>query len=221
MDEWERFTAAAYADRAPTTMPSATHVESPPAPGSTPSKSKSALNAIGSALALLFLALALFVVVPGSPAKMVVVSGTSMEPWLHTGDLVVALRQGSYGVGDAVVYRAEVDGRAAGNVVHRIVAVNPDGTFVLQGDNKEYRDPWDVPQDWMIGEVVIMVPKAYFVLSIWRHPIFLATMAGLLLTMALWPPDPLKQPPKGKAFTLPPPTPKPSRRQRRKTGGAQ
>ena len=163
-------------------------------------------------LSIASVALALLLVVPGSPIRMVIVSGTSMEPWLHTGDLVVTLRRGDYTVGDAVVYTAEIDGRVAGNVVHRIIAINPDGTFVLQGDNKDYRDPWNVPQDWINGEVVIMIPKAYYVLSIWRHPIFLATMAGLFLTMALWPPDPMKKPPSGPRFNLAPPAPKPSRR---------
>ena len=163
-------------------------------------------------LSIASVALALLLVVPGSPIRMVIVSGTSMEPWLHTGDLVVTLRRGDYTVGDAVVYTAEIDGRVAGNVVHRIIAINPDGTFVLQGDNKDYRDPWNVPQDWVNGEVVIMIPKAYYVLSIWRHPIFLATMAGLFLTMALWPPDPMKKPPSGPRFNLAPPAPKPSRR---------
>ena len=173
---------------------------------------RSTLNFVTGALSILFVCGALFLVWPGSPIRMVIVSGTSMEPRLHTGDLVVTLRRGDYTVGDAVVYTAEIDGRVAGNVVHRIIAINPDGTFVLQGDNKDYRDPWDVPQDWMNGEVVIMIPKAYYVLSIWRHPIFLATMAGLFLTMALWPPDPMKKPPSGPRFNLAPPAPKPSRR---------
>jgi signal peptidase len=64
---------------------------------------------IGS-LALVVAIVALWTVVLrpvslGGPAAYVFVSGQSMEPTLRTSDLVVALEQSSYGIGDVVVYR--------------------------------------------------------------------------------------------------------------------
>ncbi len=136
----------------------------------------------------------------GGAFRTVVVSGKSMEPTFHTGDVLVAQRSASYQPGDIVVYSAHIDGVAIGRVVHRVVDVQADGTYVTKGDNQEFRDPWFIPAEWIDGRVRARVPQAYAVIYVARNPIFLAAMAGLLITLALWPRDPLSDPPTGPAI---------------------
>lgn len=64
------------------------------------------------------------------------VAGSSMQPSLHAGDLVVLRPASAYRVGDVVAYRS-----SAGNVVllHRIVAVS-DGRYTLKGDANDWLD---------------------------------------------------------------------------------
>lgn len=64
----------------------------------------------------------------GVPSVFAVVEGQSMEPTLHTGDLVLLLpkKPEDIQVGDVIVYR-----RYGGYVIHRVV-------YVYQGDNGEY-----------------------------------------------------------------------------------
>src|SRR5688572_19635960 len=51
----------------------------------------------------------------------VIVSGNSMDPTLHAGDLVLTVRRGSYNVGDVVAYRIPEGQPGAGVlVIHRI-----------------------------------------------------------------------------------------------------
>src|SRR5579875_1905124 len=58
----------------------------------------------------------------GGRADWVLVSGTSMLPRLHTGDLVLVERRSSYHVGEVVAYRIRKGEIGAGHVViHRIV----------------------------------------------------------------------------------------------------
>lgn len=107
-----------------------------------------ALVALGSILALLVLPPSL-----GGRLDVTVVNGTSMEPALDSGDLAITWRSSSYDVGDVIVYAT-----AVGGVVHRVVAVEPDGDYVTRGDNRETVDDWR-PDDRVVrGRVVAHVP---------------------------------------------------------------
>jgi hypothetical protein len=59
----------------------------------------------------------------GGPATYLFVSGTSMEPTLSTGDLVIARRAETYEVGDIVAFHVPQDAEGVargGLVIHRI-----------------------------------------------------------------------------------------------------
>lgn len=123
----------------------------------------------------------------GGLVTFAIVAGESMEPEYHTGDVVVAVRSLSgYAVGDIVVYEVH-EGDITGRIVHKIVSQNADGTWVLQGINKPFPDPWQVPSEWIIGKVDLMIPQGYQVLLVLRSPIFLAVICGLLITSVFWP----------------------------------
>lgn len=73
----------------------------------------------------------------GIPSLFAVVEGRSMEPILHTGDLVLILprKPENIHVGDVVVYKKNV-----GYVIHRVVYIYKHGDrycYVTWGDNRE------------------------------------------------------------------------------------
>ena len=75
----------------------------------------------------------------GGPVTYAVVHGHSMEPALHDGDLVVAVRQDGYAVGDTVLYD-----KFGGLVIHELVAGNPTEGWVSRGINNSWDDAWRV-----------------------------------------------------------------------------
>ncbi len=88
----------------------------------------------------------------GGRITLVAVDGTSMEPTYMDGDLSINWRQADYEVGDSIVYK--VDG---GQVIHRIIDQNADGTFVTQGDNRDLVDPWTPTAAQVRGRTVAHV----------------------------------------------------------------
>lgn len=160
-------------------------------PSQPPAKKKSSKFRIARRTVSLLATVAIvFLVWPaawGGLFTFAIVSGVSMEPTYHTGDVVVAMKSFSgYQVGDAIVYTVDQDG-ITGKVVHRIVTQLPDGNYLTQGDNKPSPDPWEVQPSWINGKVLSMLPQGAKALLIIRSPIFLAVLCGLLITAALWP----------------------------------
>ncbi len=79
-----------------------------------------------------------------------VVEGSSMEPTLQTGDLVIVLRKISVNdmsIGDVVVYR-----RGSTLIIHRIVMIEGN-TVITKGDNNWVVDP-PVSSDAIVGKVL-------------------------------------------------------------------
>lgn len=138
---------------------------------------------VGGAGALVALALAWLWLAPtglGGSASYAIVTGTSMEPSLHGGDLVI-LRQAEPRVGDVAGYRDPHLGRV---VLHRIVGGGPDG-FVLQGDNNDYLDPARPPASAILGVQRMRIPGAGHVLQRVRQPTTAALLASGIIVFPL------------------------------------
>lgn len=115
----------------------------------------------------------------GGPATYVRVTGDSMEPSLHAGDLVVARGQSSYGEGDVVAFRPprHTGGRSAA-VIHRIVGGSAEEGFIMQGDNNEGKDPWRISEGDILGEMWFSAPAGGRFLGILQSPLVLAGLAS-------------------------------------------
>ena len=119
----------------------------------------------------------------GGWSSYVLVSGDSMEPTMHTGDLAVVRRRPAYRPGDVVAFRVPDGQVGAGHVViHRVVGGDERG-YVLQGDNKRSPDPWRPARGDVLGRRVLVVPRAGQSLQAVANPVTLGLMAGLVAAL--------------------------------------
>ena len=115
----------------------------------------------------------------GGRASYVLVSGQSMEPRYHTGDMVMVLRRGSYHAGQVVAYRVpKGDAMAGRQVIHRIVGGNAKKGFVVRGDNRTAPDVWRPKAGDIVGAKVARIPNAVTALRFLRSPLLLALLAA-------------------------------------------
>jgi signal peptidase len=125
----------------------------------------------------------------GEPSRIIIVSGESMEPTFHTGDLIVVWPRGGYDTGDVAPYRVpEGEPGEGGLVIHRVVGGDGTDGYVMQGDNNPTPDIWMPTDDDVIGRQVLAVPKVGEVLAWIRQPgVLAAVAAGLVTMLILWP----------------------------------
>lgn len=117
----------------------------------------------------------------GGAASYVTVEGTSMEPNLRAGDVVMLVERRSYHVGDVVAYRSQ--SLAGAVVIHRIIGIDA-GRFVTQGDNNDFIDEYRPIAPDVLGEQRLRVPRAAWAIDIFRTPIgfgSIVVLGGLLL----------------------------------------
>ena len=122
----------------------------------------------------------------GGRAGWVLVSGTSMLPHLHTGDLVLVEHQSGYRVGDVIAYRVPKGEVGAGHVViHRIIGGNGRTGWRMKGDNRTAPDLWYPTNHDVIGAKQLRIPGASFVLRILHMPILLGLFAGFAVFLLI------------------------------------
>jgi signal peptidase len=142
----------------------------------------SVLNALGLALAIAAVVGWAMFLRPqslGGPAAYVLVSGKSMLPRYHTGDLVLVEHRSSYHVGEVIAYRVpKGDPMAGAQVIHRIVGGDARHGFVVQGDNRTAPDVWRPKPGDIVGTKVLRIPDAIVVLQYLRSPLTLALLAA-------------------------------------------
>jgi signal peptidase I len=115
----------------------------------------------------------------GGRAGWVVISGTSMLPHMHTGDLALVERQSSYHVGDVIAYRVPKGQVGAGyEVIHRIIGGNAHSGWIVQGDNRSLPDLWRPKNSDIVGARLFWIPKAYLFLRFLHTPLLLGLLAA-------------------------------------------
>lgn len=137
-----------------------------------------------TAVAALAVALVAPLVVYGVAAALpgfagFVVGSPSMEPAIESGSLVYVEATGDYERGDVVTFR-----RGDRTVTHRIVGETPEG-YVTAGDANEAPDEWRVPEERVIGEVVLALPTYGRVVSLAGTPLGFALGVFLPATILL------------------------------------
>lgn len=144
------------------------------------------LNArLGSALAtglVIAFWLGLAPVSVGGDFSYVVVNGNSMEPYLHTGDIVLLRRDERYGLGEVVAYRDPI----IGPVLHRIRS-QPGDRFVVRGDNRSNADDYrPLPSDVIGREVLVWRHGLSVILALTSMPALLGMAFALIAGGVGW-----------------------------------
>ena len=115
----------------------------------------------------------------GGRAGYVLVSGTSMEPRYHTGDMVIVERYAHYHAGQLIAYRVpKGDPMAGAQVIHRIIGGDEQHGFIVRGDNRTAADVWRPKNGDIVGAKVTRIPQAILVLQYLRSPVLLALLAA-------------------------------------------
>lgn len=112
----------------------------------------------------------------GGSTSYVLIAGSSMNPGLHRGDLVLLRGRSDYSVGDAVGYRSRELGKI---VLHRIVG-QANGRYVFKGDNNSYKDGDRPLRRQLVGKLWIRLPYVGVVAEQLRAPRNAALFAGVL-----------------------------------------
>jgi signal peptidase I len=116
----------------------------------------------------------------GGPASYVLVAGTSMKPTLHTGDLVVALKQDSYRAGQIIAYHVPNGPGKGSLIIHRIVGGSGQIGYLTKGDHRQEPDQWNPKAEDVDGRLVLHVPRAGVVFLWLRSPLGVALLAALV-----------------------------------------
>ncbi|HET7483568.1 MAG TPA: signal peptidase I, partial [Actinomycetota bacterium] len=118
----------------------------------------------------------------GGSVSYVLTQGNSMEPNIHTGDLVMVREQSTYHGGDVVAYVNQDLGGAV--VLHRIVGME-DGRYVFKGDNNDFIDPYHPSPSELVGKLWVRIPAGAGVLQGIRDPKNAAVIVGVLMLMGV------------------------------------
>jgi signal peptidase I len=116
----------------------------------------------------------------GGSVNYMRIRGTSMEPTIKAGDLVMVRRQDRYDIGDVVAYRSDMGGAV---VLHRIVATVGDG-YLLQGDNNTFVDRSQPTAGDVLGREVLVIPHGERFVAVMAAPWMLILLS--IGTSALW-----------------------------------
>jgi signal peptidase I len=115
----------------------------------------------------------------GGSTSYMIIRGVSMNPSIHSGDLVIIRKRSSYPIHTVVAYR---DTLTKQNILHRIIAIKGDH-YTFKGDNNPSPDAFQPTKAQLMGEKWIQIPYAGSALA-WvqvpRNAAILAIAAILL-----------------------------------------
>ncbi len=110
----------------------------------------------------------------GGSTRYMITHGISMEPMLHTGDLVLVRPADDYKVGQVVAYHSTLLHTV---VLHRIIAI-ADGHYTFKGDNNNFIDPTHPTRALLVGRMWLHIPHGGTVLDWVHEPWVAAALTG-------------------------------------------
>ena len=134
----------------------------------TPSDDKKGMSRLKLSILLIMLVYAGLALYSGSLLPLRLIKGTSMEPALHAGDVVLlkGVPLSDVRVGDIVAYDAPAaaSGVSGGSkvILHRVVKTQVDGGALVlntKGDNSDI-DPWSVRASEFRGVQALRIRRA-------------------------------------------------------------
>lgn len=121
----------------------------------------------------------------GGTTGYVFIKGDSMQPTYHTGDLVIVRQKASYDIGDVAAFRV-MSPSGPTIVIHRVKTVNPDGTHILRGDNRDADDPWHPTNEEIVGSPIGIVPRLGTAVGhLAARPLLLALICAAIAGLAV------------------------------------
>lgn len=112
--------------------------------------------------------------------EVIFLSG-SMSPEITTGSLALVHEQEDYQEREIVTY---IKNNTL--ITHRIVKIQEDGKYVVQGDANNTPDE-PITKDMIEGKVIISIPHIGTLLNQMKTPLGIASIAGVAVLIALWP----------------------------------
>lgn len=149
--------------------------------------------ALGGAFGLVLLCLAH----PVFGLRSFTVMSGSMEPAIHTGDLVVnrPIAASDARIGDVITFHPPTGPDRSTHRVHSMIARGDSVVFETKGDANTSVDSWKIGRDGRIGRVVLRVRRLGWVVAWLRQPGILllvivlpAVGLGIWELIALWRP---------------------------------
>ena len=134
---------------------------------------KKAADYLGLTVVLLLMVVAAFTyLAPHFGWRVDAVTSGSMEPQLLTGSLVVTrpVESDSIVVGDMITFRPSTVGENM--ITHRVIGVGHSSPLYFQtkGDANDYRDPFTVPAQNLIGKICFDVPYFGYITEFLKTP---------------------------------------------------
>lgn len=136
-----------------------------------------------SVIVLVILAINFWPASFGGDTEFILVSGQSMHPTILDGSLVITKHSPPYNVDDIVAFYSQ---ESRINIVHRIIEVTDNGSFITQGDNNVKPDPGSYTYEDIFGEVVFATPYVGQMMELFREPMFLVFSAIVLVAIQMF-----------------------------------
>jgi signal peptidase I len=147
-------------------------------------RSKSVLSRVVTVLVLVLGGLGWFYLAPteiGGSTRYLITHGISMEPLLHTGDLVLIRPVDNYRVGQVVAYHSTLLHTI---VLHRIIRIQG-GHYFFKGENNDFIDPTHATRALLVGRMWLHIPRGGVVLSWIKNPAVAALSTGCAAMLLL------------------------------------
>jgi signal peptidase I len=127
-----------------------------------------------------------------NPYPILTVRSGSMVPTINVGDLIVVrgTPASDIQVSDIIVFHQP--GSTSTLIVHRVIGIQIEGGeifFSTKGDHNGVADPWQVPQDGLVGKVIAnyaIIGWIFIGLEILRPVLFIVLAIAAIVFLVLF-----------------------------------